>query len=138
MKNSFLVTYSTWAGDLSLPKQLTEYFMHKYNLTDLDNCLDLWIFEDFNTYVDKQSSLISLVQSRFKRLNPVLASTGFLTSQEILSLWAIEHIEKDIHVKSNLYDKPQNDIKTAIKSCIQQGLTYTDIYEYYLEKRFTK
>lgn len=137
MKNNFLRNYSTWAGNVSLPIELTEYFMSQYSLTELNKSIELWTFEDFNTYTTKPYILRNLVESRFRRLNPIIASMGFLTSYEILSLWIVEHMEKDLHIKNLNQELPKDETKKAIKMCIQQGLTYADIGQYYLKKRFT-
>lgn len=137
MKNKFK-DYSTWAGVIPLPEKFTDYFMSKYKLGSLNTCIDLWIFEDFNTYTDKRSNLLILIKSRFRRLNPILASMDFLSSSELLSLWVVEHIEKDLHKDNKKYEKSDSEIKNAIRQCVQQGFTYAEIGTYYLEKRFTK
>lgn len=136
MISSFLERYSTWAGTYYLPKDLVAYFLKKYKLSNLDDCIFVWAFEDFNVYVSKVTTLNTLVKTRFRRLNPVLSTMGFLTLNQIVTLWVVEHVEKDLHVKNKVYEKP-NSFKETILSCIEQGITYSEISEYYLTKRFT-
>lgn len=134
-----------------IPSKLLNQFETEYSNAkkSFNRAVNSWLLEDFNICFEKvekpkpsETVLVkNLVKKRFFRLFPVFFVMDYLSSSQILSLWAVEHIEKDLHRRNKYLTHVRPNMKAQDEINLMTDCGYIspdDIFEATLKKRFVQ